>query len=197
MGTLALLLQGPQLAFGASIVGVRVWPAADYTRVTIESDEALVARHIVTGEPFRLVVDIEGLELNGQLRELVGQVRGDDPYIAGVRVGQNTPKVVRLVIDLKQPVAPQQFTAAPVAAYRHRLMFDLFPKKEVDPLLALIRDKEAAESVAAKAVQDALGELIARVDRPAPRPRRRCCRRSARRSTRRRPTPRSAAPTAW
>ena len=167
MGTLALLLQGPQLAFGASIVGVRVWPAADYTRVTIESDEALVARHFVTGEPFRLVVDIEGLELNGQLRELVGQVRGDDPYIAGVRVGQNTQKVVRLVIDLKQPVAPQQFTAAPVAAYRHRLMFDLFPKKEVDPLLALIRDKEAAESVAAKAVQDALGELIARVDRPA------------------------------
>jgi N-acetylmuramoyl-L-alanine amidase len=73
------------------------------------------------------VVDIDGLELSPQLRELVGKVRGDDPFIAGVRVGQNQPRVVRLVIDLKQPVAPQQFTLAPVAAYQHRLVFDLYP----------------------------------------------------------------------
>jgi len=78
---------------------------------------------------------------------------------------------VRLVIDLKQPVAPQQFTLAPVAAYQHRLVFDLYPTQAADPLLALIRDKEAAEARAAKAVQDALGELIARVDKPgAPAP---------------------------
>lgn len=166
MGPLVLLLQRPQLAWGAAIVGVRVWPAEDYTRVTIESDEALVARHFVAGDPPRLVVDIDGLELNPALKELVGQVRPDDPYIERVRVGQNTPRVVRLVIDLKRAVAPQQFTAAPVAAYRHRLMFDLYPKQEADPLLALIREKEQAESAAAKAVEDALGELIARVDKP-------------------------------
>jgi hypothetical protein len=50
------------------------------------------------------VVDIDGLELNPALRELVGKVRPDDPYIAGVRVGQYQPRVVRLVLDLKQPV---------------------------------------------------------------------------------------------
>jgi len=38
MGACVLLLGTRQLAFGASIVAVRVWPAADYTRVTIESD---------------------------------------------------------------------------------------------------------------------------------------------------------------
>ena len=171
MGPLALLLAMPRIAFGAGIVGVRVWPAADYTRVTIESDAALSARHFVTDSPDRLVVDIDGLELNAQLRELVGKVRPDDPYIAGVRVGQYQPRVVRLVIDLKQAVAPQQFTLAPVAAYQHRLVFDLYPTQAADPLLALIRDKEAAEARAAKAVQDALGELIARVDKPgAPAP---------------------------
>lgn len=164
--TLGPLLLLPRLAWGTAIVGVRVWPAEDYTRLTIESDEALVARHFVAGEPPRLVVDIEGLELNPALKELVGQVRADDPYIERVRVGQNTPKVVRLVIDLKRAVAPQQVTAPPVAAYRHRLMFDLYPKEEADPLLALIREKEQAESAAAKAVEDALGELIARVDKP-------------------------------
>jgi N-acetylmuramoyl-L-alanine amidase len=41
-GTLVLLLGRAQLARGASILGVRVWPANDYTRVTIESDTALV-----------------------------------------------------------------------------------------------------------------------------------------------------------
>ena len=107
LGSLVLLLQAPRLAFGAEIVAVRVWPAADYTRVTLESDTALVARHNLFGSPDRLVIDIEGLELSPQLRELVGKVRSDDPFIAGVRVGQYQPRTVRLVMDLKQPVAPQ------------------------------------------------------------------------------------------
>ncbi len=166
-GATLLLLGGTDLAFGAAIVAVRVWPAADYTRLTIESDQPLAARHFLTEDPLRLVVDIDGLELSPGLRELVGKVRPDDPYIAGVRVGQNQPRVVRLVLDLKQPVAPQQFALAPVAAYRHRLVFDLYPTEERDPLLALIRDKEAAEQRAAQSVQDALGELMARVDKPA------------------------------
>ena len=164
IGSLVLLLQAPQLAFGAEIVAVRVWPAADYTRVTLESDTALVARHNLFGSPDRLVIDIDGLELSPQLRELVGKVRSDDPFIAGVRVGQYQPRTVRLVMDLKQPVAPQVFPLAPVAAYKHRLVFDLRPTEARDPLLALIRDKEQAEREAAGAVRDALGELIGRVD---------------------------------
>jgi len=169
MGRLALLLGAPQLARGASsagIVAVRVWPAQDYTRVTIESDAPLAAVHLVVEAPYRLVVDIDGLELKAALRELVGKVLPDDPYIAGVRVGQFQPRVVRLVFDLKQAVRPEQFTLAPVAAYQHRLVFDLYPVQEADPLLSLIRDKEAAEERAAQAVQDALGELIARIEQP-------------------------------
>ena len=166
MGSLVLLLGTAQLARGAAIVAVRVWPARDYTRVTIESNQPLAAKHLLTAAPLRLVVDIDGLELRDALRELVGKVRPDDPFIAGVRVGQYQPRVVRLVFDLKQAVVPQQFTLDPVAAYQHRLVFDLYPPVEADPLLALIRDKEAAEERAAQAVQDALGELIARIDKP-------------------------------
>ncbi len=167
MGSLVLLIGAADLAHGAVIVAVRVWPADDYTRVTIESEQALNARHQLVSDPPRLVVDFDGLELNAALRELVGKVRADDPYIAGVRVGQFTPSVVRLVVDLKQPVRPQQFSLDPVAAYRYRLVFDLYPKQEHDPLLALIREKEAAERQAARDVRDALGEFIARVDKAA------------------------------
>ncbi|HEY0955756.1 MAG TPA: N-acetylmuramoyl-L-alanine amidase, partial [Roseateles sp.] len=156
----------------ASIVAVRVWPAADYTRVTIESDRPLAAKHFLVDAPHRLVIDVEGLQLSPGLKELIGKVRADDPYIAGVRVGQNTPTVVRLVLDLKQPAAPQVFTLAPVAAYKHRLVLDLHPSVEADPLVALAQEHNKpptaarrAES-AASAVNDALEELIQKIERP-------------------------------
>jgi len=175
LGSVVLLLGTNEIAFGATIVAVRLWPAADYTRVTIESDEKLAARHLLLDNPPRLMVDIDGLELSPALRELVGKVRSDDPFIAGVRIGQNQPRVVRLVVDLKQPIAPQQFTLAPVAAYQHRLVFDLHPTQQPDPLLALIEDKARADVAdpasrdAAKEVQDALGEFIGRIgDKPTP-----------------------------
>jgi N-acetylmuramoyl-L-alanine amidase len=170
-GAVALWWTAHHSAHGASIVAVRVWPAADYTRVTIESDEVLAAKHFMTNNPPRLVVDIDQLELSPTLRELVGKVRADDPYIAGVRVGQNQPRLVRLVVDLKQAVAPQQFTLTPVAAYGHRLVFDLYPLQERDPLLEMVRDKDRADRRAEQAVRDSLGELIGRVDTPPGTPR--------------------------
>jgi N-acetylmuramoyl-L-alanine amidase len=166
MGSLVVGFAGADIAFGASIVAVRVWPAADYTRVTIESDAALSARHFMAENPSRLVIDVDGLELSPTLRDIVGKVRYDDPYIGNVRVGQNQPRVVRLVLDLKQATAPQVFTLTPVAAYQHRLVFDLYPTHERDPLLALIREKESAEQQAAHAVEDALDEFIGKMDKP-------------------------------
>ncbi|MDH4425587.1 MAG: N-acetylmuramoyl-L-alanine amidase [Acidovorax sp.] len=140
-GSLVLLLGTQQIARGATILAVRVWPASEYSRVTIESDGALVAKQFFVTSPPRLAVDIEGIDLSPELRELVAKVKPDDPNIAGIRVGQNAPGVVRLVVDLKQPALPQVFTLPPVAAYRHRLVFDLYPADPVDPLEALIAER--------------------------------------------------------
>ena len=150
-GTLVMLLGPMQLARGAQIMAVRVWPASDYTRVTLESDTPLKARHFLVVNPSRLVVDIEGLVLNMQLRELVSKVRADDPYIAKVRAGQYKPDVVRLVLDLKQPVKPQVFTLPPVAAYQHRMVFDLYSVVDADPRLALQSGASAASTPATSA----------------------------------------------
>jgi N-acetylmuramoyl-L-alanine amidase len=144
-GSLALLLGSTDIAWGASIVAVRVWPAAAYTRVTIESDTALKTIPIFVANPPRLAVDIEGIELNPALKELVGKVRSDDPYITGVRVGQYANKTVRLVLDLRRMVTPQVFNLLPVKTgnthYQHRLVLDLYPSEVADPLEALIVDK--------------------------------------------------------
>ena len=140
-GSLVLLLGTQHLARGATIVAVRIWPAPEYSRVTIESDSALTAKQFFVATPPRLAVDIEGLDLNPALRELVAKVQHDDPNIAGIRVGQNAPGVVRMVIDLKQAALPQVFTLPPIAAYRHRLVFDLYPAAPADPLEALIAER--------------------------------------------------------
>jgi N-acetylmuramoyl-L-alanine amidase len=140
-GSIALMLGVHQIARGATILAVRVWPAADYTRVTIESDARLSSQQLVVGSPPRLAVDIEGIELNTELRELVGKIKPGDPYINGLRVGQNAPTVVRIVFDLKQTVRPQVFSLAPVAAYKHRLVLDLYPEQAIDPMEALIAER--------------------------------------------------------
>ena len=113
MGSLVLLLGTQHIARGASIVAVRVWPSKDYTRLTIESDVEIKAHQFFIAEPPRLAVDIEGLDLIPALRELVAKVKSDDPNISGIRVGQNAPGVVRLVMDLKKPMLPQVFHPAP------------------------------------------------------------------------------------
>jgi N-acetylmuramoyl-L-alanine amidase len=167
-GTLVLLLGRAHIVQGASIVAVRVWPAEDYSRVTLESDTALKAKQTFIGQPPRLAVDIEGIDLNPALRELVAKVLPDDPNIAGIRVGQYAPGVVRLVIDLKQAIKPQVFTLKPIEPYQHRLVFDLYPTTPPDPLAQLIArhlgpqtPPASAPSAAAPEV-DPLGDLIAR-----------------------------------
>ena len=171
-GTLVLMLGRRQLAWGATILAVRVWPAPEYSRVTIESDAALKIKQFFVPSPPRLAVDIEGIELNPALKALVAKVRSDDPTIAGIRVGQSAPGVVRLVLDLKQPITPQVFTLAPVAAYQHRLVFDLYPTQTVDPLEALIAER-LKETSSARPPADPLGDLIAQqsqkpVAKPSP-----------------------------
>ncbi|TXH90174.1 MAG: N-acetylmuramoyl-L-alanine amidase [Rhodoferax sp.] len=171
-GGIVLALGARQLAWGAGIVNVRVWPAPEYSRVTIESDTALVAKQTFVPNPPRLAVDIEGIALNPALKELVAKVKADDPNIAGIRVGQFTPSIVRLVIDLKHPARPQVFTLAPVAAYQHRLVFDLYPEKEVDPLETLIaeqlreRKPAAGDGPSPAGSADPLGEFIAQTTQP-------------------------------
>ncbi|MDH4180583.1 MAG: N-acetylmuramoyl-L-alanine amidase [Betaproteobacteria bacterium] len=143
-GTLVLALSPFDIARGASLVAVRVWPAQDYSRVTLEHDAPLKFSHFMVRDasPVRLVVDIEDMDLTPKLKELVGKVQPDDPYIALVRVGQNRPKVVRLVIELKEDVQPQVFSLQPVGPYQHRLVLDLYPVNPPDPLLALLREQE-------------------------------------------------------
>jgi N-acetylmuramoyl-L-alanine amidase len=164
--TSALIFLGPsQIAWGAKLMAVRIWPAEDYTRVTLESDQALRVSHQLLTNPHRLVVDVEGLELNNTIKELVAKVNSNDPYIAQVRVGQFQPKVVRLVFDLKESIQPQLFTLDPVGSYQNRLVFDLYPTVANDPLMELVR--QSAKKEAALDADDPIGAIARRESQKA------------------------------
>jgi len=140
--TLVLGLVAPRLAWASSVLGVRVWPARDYTRVTIESDQPLQNAQQLLQGPDRLVVDLSGLDLDQALKDLVSKITPNDPQISSVRVGQYQPHVVRMVFDLKGSVKPQVFTLPPVGAYKYRLVFDLYPAVAPDPLMDLLAQTE-------------------------------------------------------
>jgi N-acetylmuramoyl-L-alanine amidase len=168
-GSLVLLLGAAQIARGASVVAVRVWPAPEYSRLTVESDARLSSSQIVMSQPPRLLVDIRPLELAPQLQDLVAKVNPADPFIAAIRAAQHGPGVVRLTIDLKQAAVPQVFTLTPVAAYQHRLVLDFYPVQAVDPLEALIAERLKDEAARPPTTPDPLGDLIAeQLKRPHP-----------------------------
>jgi N-acetylmuramoyl-L-alanine amidase len=141
------LLSVSRVGFAAAshVIAVRVWPSSTYTRVTLESNVPLKYKQFALTNPDRIVVDVEGVQLNSVLKGIAGQVRKEDPYLKQARVGQFDKNTVRLVLELKQSVSPNMFTLTPVAEYRNRLVMDLYPTKggsgeEYDPLLALLED---------------------------------------------------------
>jgi N-acetylmuramoyl-L-alanine amidase len=136
--TLLVSRVGAGATAGSSILAVRVWPARDYTRVTLEHDQAIKYSHLLVKDPERLVLDLEGVEFNSVLQTLPSKILDSDPYIKLIRAGRNKPGVVRLVIELKGEVKPQVFSLKPVGEYGHRLVLDLYPEEPIDPLMALL-----------------------------------------------------------
>lgn len=159
--TLPLLLS-PLIARNAyaatKVASTRVWPAAEYTRVTFESPVALKYQQFFVKDPERLVIDIENVEMGPALKELAAKIGSNDPFIQTIRVGVNRANVIRVVLDLKTEVKPQVFAVLPAGEFGHRLMLDIYPAKPVDPMMALLNDDVAGF---------AKGNNAAPVDAPA------------------------------
>lgn len=153
-----------------SVLSVRIWPAADYTRVTLEHDAPLKFTHFTVENPDRLVVDIEGVEFNSVLDSLARKVTTDDPYIKLLRAGRYKPGVVRLVMELKTKVAPQVFEVKPAGEYGHRLVLDVYPLTPVDPLMSLVEGRKDAVEPLKLEAETKVPETQAKKAEPAPAP---------------------------
>ena len=164
----------PAPAHALALQAVRLWPAKEYTRMTLESASQIGHQLLVVRNPDRLVLDLEGVDVNQELQQLAAKVSGADPYIQGIRIGLNRPGVTRLVVDLKSEVKPQVFAVPPVAHYGYRLVLDLYPLEPLDPMMALVREREEQaliESIeSSRAADEKPRPPAAKSQRPGSRP---------------------------
>ena len=147
--SLLLLLHLNQFALAANLVSaVRVWPAQDYTRITLEANSAFTYKMSYMQNPDRVVLDIDQVELNSAIKSLADKVQANDPYIKQIR-SANFQQGVRLVVDLKAAAKPNAFTLTPTGAYKYRLVLDVYPA--LDPLMAMVAERDPTPAVTADA----------------------------------------------
>jgi N-acetylmuramoyl-L-alanine amidase len=129
---------------GTPIISARIWPAPDYTRLTLESASPIQYSLSTVKNPDRVVIDLERVTLTTELEKLPAKIDASDPYIQTVRIGRYKPDALRLVLDLKTTAVPQAFVLRPVGDYGHRLVLDIYPVVPPDPLMALLNENTTA-----------------------------------------------------
>ncbi len=134
----------PLVFAGTEIVSARLWPAQEYTRLTLESQSPITHNVFTIGGPDRLVLDLEDTDSNAAVESLPSKISPDDPYVSGIRIGRFKPGTVRLVLDLKTQVKPQTFMLQPIGEYGYRLVLDIYPAEPVDPITALLENSKPA-----------------------------------------------------
>jgi N-acetylmuramoyl-L-alanine amidase len=171
--TIALLASSGSAGGADRVSAVRIWPAQEYTRVTIEADKPIRHELLLVKNPERLVLDLEQVDIASVQQEIAGKVLPNDPYIGQLRAGRYKPGVVRLVLDLKTEVKAQIFLLKPVGEYGHRLVLDVYPLLPADPLMALLQKPEVKAEPDGQKTEPATGaaqeepKLAARAE-PAP-----------------------------
>ena len=145
---LLLLCLIPVVGYGAQVTEVtalRVWSATEYTRVAIEAPRPLSFSLEAADDRRRVSVVLEGVELNAVLESLPSRVSTADPLIEKVALERIGSGRVRMALTLRQDGRPHAFTLPPAAAYQHRLVLDVYPAAEPDPLQALLEELEREE----------------------------------------------------
>ena len=123
-----------------TVSSTRIWPASEYTRLTLESDTPINYALILLKNPDRVVLDLEDVTFTSEIKKLPGKISADNLYIRALRIGRFKPGILRLVLDLKSEVKPQAFVLKPVGDYGHRLVLDIYPISPPDPLMALLNE---------------------------------------------------------
>ena len=136
----------PSSLSAATVASARLWPAHEYTRLILESATAVPHQMLTIKNPSRLVLDLEDVDLTGEIEQLPRLVLPNDPYIQAIRVARFKPGVVRIVLDLKAEVNPQLFALKPFGEYGHRVVLDLYSLTPPDPLMALLDGDRSART---------------------------------------------------
>jgi N-acetylmuramoyl-L-alanine amidase len=113
------------------VTDVRHWSYPDYTRVVIELDRPVAIKTSPrrlpadsrAERPERLYLDLEGIWVG---RRFEKGLEVDDGLLEGVRIGQNTRRAIRVVIDLERYDRHRVITLS----HPDRLVIDVYGARE-------------------------------------------------------------------
>ena len=127
-----------EVASATALLAIRMWPAADHTRLTIETSGRPAWTSTTLKGPDRLVIDLEANAAGDRLNERIPRTHPDNPWIRKLVVTQPEVGKVRLTIEFQAETRADVFTLLPTEPYQHRLVIDLIPRDAPDPLAGLI-----------------------------------------------------------
>jgi N-acetylmuramoyl-L-alanine amidase len=73
------------------VSSARIWPAQEYTRITLESGAPIAHNVFTIANPDRVVLDLENVESSTALDVLSTKISPDDPYVSGMRIAASSP----------------------------------------------------------------------------------------------------------
>ena len=126
------------VASATALLAIRMWPAADHTRLTIETSGRPAWTSTTLKGPDRLIIDLEANAAGERLNERIPRTHPDNPWIRKLLVTQAEVGKVRLMIEFQAETRADIFTLPPTEPYQHRLVIDLIPRDAPDPLAQLI-----------------------------------------------------------
>ena len=124
-----VLLLANMHTYGATVISSSVLPISEYTRLTIETDEAVAHSILVLKNPDRIVIDLKNIAMNQSLKTLASKVFPDNFYIKQVRVAQFKQGVTRIVVDLNEEAKSKLNIYKPIGDYQYRLAIDISPMR--------------------------------------------------------------------
>lgn len=98
---------------------LRLWDSPEGTRVVLELSSSTAHKVFALDDPARIVVDLPGIQGAGLANKTSG--RG---AVAQVRAAQRE-EGLRVVLDMKQAIAPRAVLLDPAEQYGYRLVLDL------------------------------------------------------------------------
>jgi len=119
-------------------MAIRIWPAVDHTRLTIETSGRPAWTSTTLKGPDRLVIDLEANSAWERLSEQIPRNHPDNPWIRKLLVTQPEVGKLRLAIEFQAETRADIFRLLPTEPYQHRLVIDLIPRNAPDPLAQLI-----------------------------------------------------------
>jgi N-acetylmuramoyl-L-alanine amidase len=126
----------------ATVLAASVLPVSEYTRITIESDQALIYNTFTLKNPDRIVLDLKNTHDINKVKVLSKKVFPSDSAIIQIRIGKFQQNITRVVMDLRANATPKITQYTPASGYQHRLALDVMPVQS-----ALASDENAPENV--------------------------------------------------